>query len=117
MVDRGMSQSDLARAVWGKDVDSRGYDVAKNRDRISTYLKGNAVPTPANMAAIAKELGVEVSDLAPDVTASAIDREQPAISVTMIAGHPDKVHLQINKLVSMIVMSKIMALLTEDEAA
>ncbi len=32
---RGMSQSDLARAIGGTTKDARGYDVARNRDRIS----------------------------------------------------------------------------------
>jgi transcriptional regulator with XRE-family HTH domain len=116
MMAKGLSQSDLARAIWGKAVDGRGYDVAKNRDRISQYLKGLSVPEPVNMAKIARELGVTVTDLAPDAVASAIDRENPAISMTMVAGHTDKTHLQINQLVPLDTAAKIIALLNEATA-
>src|SRR4051812_8333081 len=32
MLQKGWNQSDLAKAMWGTIVDSRGYKVAKNRD-------------------------------------------------------------------------------------
>lgn len=32
MTEQGMSQSDLARKVWGETDDPRGFKVAKNRD-------------------------------------------------------------------------------------
>lgn len=115
MVAKGLSQSELARSIWGKTTDSRGYDVAANRDRISSYLKGRSVPEPANMAKLAKELGVTVAELAPDATAAAVDRANPAVSMTMIAGHADKTHLQVNQLVRLEVAVKIIALLSEDE--
>jgi transcriptional regulator with XRE-family HTH domain len=115
MIAKGLSQSDLARAIWGKTQDVRGFDVAKNRDRISQYLKGLSVPEPTNMAKLAKELGVTVAELAPDATAAAVDRANPAVSMTMIAGHADKTHLQINQLVHLKTAAKIMALLSEDE--
>lgn len=115
MAAKGLSQSDLARAVWGKGVDSRGYDVAQNRDRISSYLKGRSVPEPGNMAKIAKHLGVSVTELAPDAVASAVDRADPAFSMTVIAGHADKTHLRVNQLVNMTTAVKIAALLSEDE--
>jgi hypothetical protein len=115
MARKGMSQSDLARAVWGKDTDTRGYEVAKNRDRISSYLRGRSIPEPANMKTIADKLGVTVAELAPDVLASVVDRAHPAVSMSMVAGHSDKTHLQVNKLVPMAVAAKIIALLSEDE--
>lgn len=116
MAERGLSQSDLARAVWGKSVDGRGYDVAKNRDRISSYLKARSIPEPANMAKLAAELGVSVTELAPDAVAAAVDRAHPAFSMTVITGHADKTHLQVNKLVRMETAAKIAQLLSEDEA-
>lgn len=115
MLAKGLSQSDLARAVWGKDVDGRGYDVAKNRDRISQYLKGISLPAPANMARLAKELGVTVIELAPDAVVAAVDREHPALRMTMIAGHTDKTHLQVDQLVDPDIAVKIAALLSENE--
>lgn len=115
MLAKGLSQSELARSIWGKTVDSRGYDVAANRDRISSYLKGRSVPEPANMAKLAKTLGVAVAELAPDAVASAVDRADPAVSMTMIAGHADKTHLRVNQLVHLDIAAKIIALLSEGE--
>lgn len=115
MVERGLSQSDLAREIWGGAEDRRGYKVAKNRDRISAYLRGTALPEAENLALIAKALGVEVTDLAPDMTAAAIDRANPEVSMTTIAGHADKTHLRVNKLVPMTVAAQIIALLSKAE--
>jgi len=113
MVAKGFSQSDLAREVWGKVTDARGYPVAQNRDLISSYLKGRSVPGPGNMEKIAETLGVTVTELAPDATAAAVDRAHPAVSMSMVAGHADKTHLQVNQLVPLDVAAKIIALLSE----
>ena len=40
----GLNNSDLARRIWGTTVDSRGYTVAQNRDRIGVYLSGRSYP-------------------------------------------------------------------------
>lgn len=113
MTTQGMSQSDLARAIWGTKKDPRGYDVAKNRDRISAYVRGASIPDPQNMAKLADALGVPVDELAPDVAVDAVSRENPEIALTAVAGHPDKVHLQVYKLVPMGTAVKIIALLDE----
>lgn len=65
--DRDMSQSDLARMVWGGQtrVDSRGYEAPVGRDRISAYVNGTNAPDPRTLDAIAGALGVPVSELAP----------------------------------------------------
>jgi len=39
--EAGMSMSDLARKIWGTTTDARGYPVAKNKDRISRWEKGD----------------------------------------------------------------------------
>ena len=59
MLDRKMSRSMLARKVWGTVKDKRGYDVARNRDRIGHYLTGKSFPAPDNLKKIAKALGAE----------------------------------------------------------
>jgi transcriptional regulator with XRE-family HTH domain len=59
----GRSNSALAREVWGTIKDSRGYDVAKNRDRVAAYLKGSAYPEPENLAKIADVLGIPIEEL------------------------------------------------------
>lgn len=116
MIRQGLSQSDLARRAFGAIENKQGYTVARNRDRISQYLSGKSYPDPKNMRKIADALGCKVEDLAPDATAAAIDREHPELAMTAIAGHTDKVHLQVNRLVSMAVASKIIQMLTEEDA-
>lgn len=112
IVSRGMSPSDLAAEVWGRTTDARGYSVAKGRDRISVYLQGKSVPDPKNLLKIATVLGMKVEDLAPDVTASAVEKENPEIAMTAIAGHHDKVFLRVNKLVPLELAARIISMLS-----
>jgi transcriptional regulator with XRE-family HTH domain len=109
---KGWNQSDLARAVWGEQTDAKGKTTAKGRDRISEYERGLSSPEPENLQALADALGVGIEDLAPKVTAATVDREDPALQFTMIAGHPDKVHLVINQLLPLEVAAKIVALIS-----
>ena len=109
---KGMNYSDLARLVWGKTTTKTGYEVAKNRDRISVYIAGKAVPDARNLKKIADVLGVEVSELAPERFGDAmIEQQHPAYSLTKVQGESDKVFLRVNKLVPEQVAAKIMFLL------
>lgn len=63
MLERRISASDLARGVWGTMTDPRGYEVARNRDRIGHYLSGKSYPAMENLKKIAKVLGVDVEVL------------------------------------------------------
>ena len=58
MAARGFNHSDLARAIWGTVPDTRGYDVARNRDRIGAYLRGSSYPSLDTKYALAKALDV-----------------------------------------------------------
>lgn len=62
---RGLSASDLARKVWGERTDKRGYTVARNRDRVSEYLNGRAIPASGNLVKIAGALGISPDALVP----------------------------------------------------
>jgi hypothetical protein len=53
MRKRKMNNSDVARALWGTIKDSRGYDVARMRDRIGHYLRGS-FPDGPNLVRIGK---------------------------------------------------------------
>lgn len=109
---KGWNYSDLAREVWGKTVTKGGYEVAKNRDRISVYVSGKAFPDPRNLKKIADKLGVEVADLAPEhVGDTMIEQANPAYSITKVQGEDNKVFLRVNKLVPEAVAAKIMFLL------
>jgi len=96
--ERDMTQSDLARAIWGETTTPDGKTVAKGRDRISVYLKGNVVPAPATLRKLAEALDVPVEELAPDIMGVAVDRDNPEFAVSTIAGHPDKSYVRLNKL-------------------
>jgi len=109
--DKGWSQSDLAREVWGEIETKAGRTVARNRDRISTYEMGKSWPDPHNLMKIASALGVSPEELAPDITAATVERQNPEIALIAVAGHSDKVHLKVNKLVSMNIATMIMQLL------
>ena len=102
---KDMNQSDLARLVWG--TTKGGY--AKNRDRISVYLRGLQWPNPRTMQKIATALSVQINDLAPEYGADAKDAEW---SLVKTPGQ-DKVFLRIDKELPGRVAAKIIALLAE----
>ena len=109
---KGMNYSDLARLVWGKTTTKSGYEVAKNRDRISVYISGKAFPDPRNLKKIAEQLGVEIAELAPDHVGDAmIEQQNPTYSITKVQGENEKVFLRVNKMVPEQVAAKIMFLL------
>lgn len=120
MLEAGMSQSDLARKVWGEievtDKQGRTTNAARNRDRISVYLKGGGFPDPKNLSKIAKALGMTAEDLAPEAAGAAIEREAPELSMVAVAGHHDKVLLRVNKLVPMDIAVQVINLLASIKA-
>jgi hypothetical protein len=63
MAQKGMTASDLAKAIWGTMKDTRGYAVARNRDRIGAYLTGTGFPNAKNLPELAAALGVKVEDI------------------------------------------------------
>ena len=109
--EKGWSQSDLAREVWGVITTKAGREVAKNRDRISTYEMGKSWPDPHNLTKIASALGVSPEELAPDITAATVDRQNPEFAMTVVAGHSDKCHLKVNKLVPWSIATMVSQLL------
>lgn len=110
---KGWSQSDLAAEIWGRKTDTRGYEVAKGRDRISVYLQGKSYPDPANLKAIAEALGTTPEALAPDLFAATVDREIPAIAITGVAGSLDKVHVRVDALLPMTAAAEIATILAK----
>ena len=116
MTEKGLRQSDLARAIWGTRKDPKtGYEVAKNRDRISVYLKGMTVPDPVNLKKLADALGVTPEELAPEITRSVVERENPEISVTAVAGQSERVLLRVNKLLPLAAVTEILRVISAHE--
>ena len=111
--DKGWSQSELARRIWGEVEDARGYKVARNRDRISAYESGRAVPERANLDAVAAALGVTVEDLAPDVVLAnprAGSEASATMSLKILPGAATA-HLKIDAIVPTSVALKVLELL------
>jgi transcriptional regulator with XRE-family HTH domain len=117
MARKGLSQSDLARAIWGGVEDNRGRNTARNRDRISHYVRGSQMPEPKTLLAISRVLGVEMADLNPalDRTPNGRQDEQPIL--TMVGGRPDLALLSVNRVVPMKVALEVLGTLMRAEAA
>lgn len=116
MQKRGWSQADLARAAFGSTTDTRGFNVARGRDRISVYVRGLQKPDQKHLTKLAKALSMKIEDLAPGLIATGIDREHPEVMLQSVQGHSDKTHLVVNKLVPLPLAAKIVALLAEVDA-
>ena len=71
------------------------------------------MPEPHNLIRIAKALNMTPEDLAPNLTASAIEQEAPEIQITVIHNHPNKVLVKLNKIVPFDIATKIMNLVNE----
>lgn len=115
LIKNDMRASDLARLLWGETTNKEGHRVAKNRDRISVYLAGKQIPDAHTLRKLAEALNMEEAELAPDIVQSTVERENPELSMTMIAGHSDKVYLRVNKLMPLDVATQIINLVNEAE--
>jgi transcriptional regulator with XRE-family HTH domain len=113
--DRGWSQSDLAREAFGAYMNKKTRRVEANgRDRISAYLSGKTFPEQRTLKKLADALDTTTEELAPEVTASAIDRENPSYSVTQVPGHEDRVHLVVNQIVPEMIAMEIGMILAKN---
>lgn len=90
----GLKKSHLAQELWGTTTDSRGYTVAKNRDRITAWESGKAVPCEENLDMLSEYFGVFVQDLAPDVPDPRIRR--PAALQTALDNGKIKVRIEVS---------------------
>jgi hypothetical protein len=79
-----LSPSDVARLVWGTMTDKRGYEVARNRDRIGHYLKGVSFPEPENLQRLADAVGSSVEEL----TASPVGGETASGNLSGLPRRP-----------------------------
>lgn len=116
LVEKGMSQSDLARLVFAETrTDNRGYGVVVGKDRISSYIRGKTTPSPQTLKKIADALRTTPEELAPDLAAESIANANPEILISTLAGHHNMALLKINKLVPMKVAIQITNLIAEWE--
>lgn len=97
MGEQGLSQSDLARRIWGVKNDHRGSKVAANRGRISMYLKGNSLPDPDTVELIAGALNMTTAELCDPVKIASASPQQ--IQMTVLPG--GRAHLLIDCIVDL----------------
>lgn len=117
---KGWNQSDLAKAMWGTTVDSRGYKVARNRDRITHYVKGRAYPEPENLAKLVHHLGLRMEDVAVSKPVRGAVRTQHTahnLQVTMLAAEPGKALLYMQKVLPTDLAMAICKMIVDAEAA
>jgi len=112
MQDKGMSQSDLARALWGS-MDTKQGPAARNRDRISKYLQGVSMPDGNTLKLLCAALGVTEEALAPSVVGAQLGKSFPTIRLTVVSGAPELAHVTINTTVRVAVALKLIAVLNE----
>ena len=82
-IAKNLSQSDLARAVWGEMSTTTGRKAARNRDRISSYEKGKGWPDPANLLKIANILGVNPGELISQEIPNNMPELEPAPEMSL----------------------------------
>lgn len=104
MREKGWRQADFARAS------------GLTRNSISVYLRGDSLPSPSSLKALAKALDVDPDHLLPNYRESAIDRDNPQIEFRVSPNDPKSAWLRINRLVSTALAIKIMALLQDEDA-
>lgn len=105
MIGKGWRQSEMARRA------------KIQRNAISTYMLGKSFPTAANLRKLAQLFDMEPEDLLPNHIESAIDADNPALSMQVSPGAPDKAWLRINQLVPTALAVKILTLLQEETDA
>lgn len=96
--DRNWNQAELARAA------------GLGRDSISTYIKGTVYPDPKNLKKIADALGTTPQALMPDGVPST---DLPILEIRQSSTEPDKVHIRVNRLVTVEQASKIFSILNQ----
>lgn len=91
------------------------------RAAISTYVKGQFLPSSANLAALAKAFGVAPSALLPSAAdlepAVAAAPEVPTFELRVVPNDPRVAFLRVNRLVMLSTGVKIAALLEDDHVS
>lgn len=108
LVQKSMSQTDLARAAAKFTSDKRF-----GRDLISSYVNGRYVPSPVNLEAMAKALGVSAEDILP--MANNLPRRgetTPPLDFRIIG--EDRASLRVNQVVSLACALKVAQLINDD---
>jgi hypothetical protein len=79
MDELGMSQSDVARAMWPDErrTGSSGYEEPARKYEISSWYNGKKLPNDVNAPLLAKVLGISVEELLPAVEPFPVESAVP----------------------------------------
>jgi transcriptional regulator with XRE-family HTH domain len=102
MLARGWNQSELGRQS------------GLPRDSISTYVRGQSLPTPQNLKALSEAFGIEAEELLPNQVESAIDEDNPSFEMKTSTSAPNMAWVRVNRLVTMQTAIRIADLLEND---
>jgi transcriptional regulator with XRE-family HTH domain len=108
MAEHGWTQSDLAREAARYMPDKKF-----NRDNVSNYVRGMAIPGPLHLAALAKAFKCDKIDLLPSRGTPSVDDKTPPLDVR--DGGDGRAWLRINQSVDWPIALKILALLKVDD--
>lgn len=102
MLDKGWNQSELARRA------------GLGRDAISTYIRGLSFPEPKNLQKLAAALSIQPDQLLPNTVVRAMDSDAaPMLEIRQASGHPDKVWVRVNRMVTFNQAAQIFDILKE----
>lgn len=107
---RGLNKSELAKELFGTETDSRGYTVARNRDRIGSWESAKSRPTPDNLLLLADFFRLDPAVMAPDLVGADASRAPQAASMRVLEATPDKAHIELNVVLPVTLAAKVMAL-------
>lgn len=108
LVDRGMSQTDLAR-----EAARHTPDKSFGRDLVSSYISGRYIPNPINLAAMAKALDTTPDELLPQSNNLPRRGETtPPLDIRVLGA--DRASLRVNQVVSLSVALKVAQLINDD---
>lgn len=108
IIDKGWNQSDLARAAEKHMPEGQKF----GRHLVSNWCKGRNMPSPLNLNAMAKALGVDARDLIPDADATFVGDDAPP-PVDMKMAPNGKARLKIDIETDFDKAVRIMAILNE----
>jgi transcriptional regulator with XRE-family HTH domain len=108
MSERHISQSDLARMMWGTMMDERGYEVARNRQVLGKYIAGTVNPRLATKRRMAEVLDVPLSELDPNSDPLA----RPGSGLYVEKVDEDNVRVEVRMVIPRDVAHEVIALLS-----
>jgi transcriptional regulator with XRE-family HTH domain len=105
LAQRNMSQADLARAT------------GLGKDSISTYCRGQNLPSPKARQALADALGVAPGYFFQATVGETPEADGMMVDFRQVAGQPGRVWLKVNRSMSFATGAKIIALIEAEDAA